>query len=212
VSSDPDPAPSRPPADPPPMAKPARGALRVKDMVVAIGVLLVVVLVIGGLSRGFSFAPGGPTVDPTGIPVVDAPAELRGLASSVPFALRVPAVPPGWRSNSVAEDRVVGTDRTDVRIGYLTEQSQYLQLLQTDAAEDALLAAQQGAARLAAQGPQDVGGQEWVVYGTQPSEPIWIADVATPGGGSVRMLISGSGTVDDYRALAGAVVAGELLK
>lgn len=194
------------------MNKPARGALRVKDMVVAIGVLLAVVLVIGGLSRGFGFAPGGPTVDPISIPVVDAPAELRGLASSVPFALRVPAVPADWRSNSVAEDRVVGTDRNDVRVGYLTTQSEYLQLLQTDAAEDALLAAQAGGRRLAAQGPQTVAGQEWVVYGTEPDEPIWIADIPTPGGASVRVLISGSGTVADYRTLATAVQTGGVLK
>lgn len=191
--------------EPPPTAKPPRGALRVRDMVVAIGVLLAVVLVIGGLSRGFGFTPGGPTVDPTGIPVVDAPAQLRGLASSVPFPLAVPATPPGWRSNSVAQDRVVGTDRTDVRVGYLTAASRYLQLLQTDAPEDALLAAQPGGRRLAGQGPQTVAGQQWVVYGAEPDEPIWIADLPTPGGGSVRVLISGSGTVDDYRVLAAAV-------
>lgn len=194
------------------MAKPPRGALRVRDMVGAMGILLAVVLVIGGLSHGFSFAPGGPTVDPTGIPVVDAPAELRGLASSVPYPLRVPVTPPGWRSNSVAEDRVTGTDRTDTRVGYLTTQSQYLQLLQTDATEDALLAAQPGSRTLAAQGPQTVAGQEWVVYGTEPGEPIWIADIATPGGASVRVLISGSGTAEDYRTLATAVQAGEVLK
>ena len=194
------------------MTKPARGALRVKDMVVAIGVLLAVVLVIGGLSHGFSFAPGGPTVDPTGIPVVDAPAVLRGLAPSVPFALRVPATPAEWRSNSVAEDRVVGTDRTDVRVGYLTAQSRYLQLLQTDATQDALLAAQLGGRKPTAQGPQTVAGQQWVVYGAQPDESIWIGDLATPGGGSVRVLISGSGAIDDYRALASAVQTGEVLK
>lgn len=199
-------------SDPPPMAKPPRGALRVKDMVAAIGVMLLVVLVIGGLSRGFGFAPGGPTVDPTGIPVVDAPAQLRGLASSVSFPLRVPATPAGWRSNSVAEDRVVGTDRTDVRVGYLTGASQYLQLVQTDATEDALLAAQPGARALTAQGPETVAGQQWVVYGAEPAEPIWIADLATPGGGSVRVLISGSGAAQDYRTLAGAVQAGEVLK
>ncbi len=193
------------------MPKPPRGALRVKDMVVAIGVLLVVVLVIGGLSRGFGFAPGGPTVDPTAIPVVDAPAELRGLSSSVPYPLRVPATPAQWRSNSVAQDRVTGTDRTDVRVGYLTAGSHYLQLLQTDAPEDALLAAQSSGLRLAAQGPQAVAGQEWVVYGADPDEPIWIADLPTPGGASVRVLISGSGTAEDYRTLARAVQAADLL-
>jgi hypothetical protein len=186
--------------------------VRVKDMVAAIGFLLVLVLVVGGLSHGFGFTPTGPTVDQSAIPVVDAPSELRGLASSVPYPLRVPVTPAGWRSTSVAEDPVAGTDRTDVRVGYLTTQSRYLQLLQTDAPEDALLAAQTGARTLPAQGPQTVAGGQWVVYGAEPQEPVWIADLPTPGGGPVRVLISGSATADDYRTLAAAVQAGEILK
>lgn len=192
--------------DPTPPAKPSRGSLTVKDMLVALGVLLAIVLVIGGLSRGFGFAPTGPTVDPTGIPVVDAPAELRGLAAGVPFALRIPAAPAGWRSNSVAQDPVGGTDRKDVRVGYLTGQGNYLQILQSDATEEALLAAQSGTRRLVAQGTQDVAGQRWVVYGSRPGEPVWIADE-----GQVRLVISGSGTDDEYRALAGGVTSGEAI-
>jgi hypothetical protein len=186
-----------------PPSKPSRGSLTVRDMAVALGVLIAIVLVIGGLSRGFGFAPTGPTVDPAGIPAVDAPAELRALAPAVPFALRIPAVPTGWRSNSVARDPVAGTDRTGVRVGYLTAGSNYLQLLQSDATEEALLAAQSGTRQLAAQGMSDVGGQRWVVYGTRPAEPVWIADA-----GQVRLVISGTGTDDEYRALAAATLAG----
>jgi Protein of unknown function (DUF4245) len=175
-----------------------------KDMLVALGVLLAIVLVIGGLSRGFGFAPTGPMVDPAGIPSVDAPAELRALTA--PFPVRIPATPVGWRSNSVAQDPVPGTDRGEVRVGYLTAGSNYLQLLQSDAGEDALLAAQSGTRQLPAQGPQDVAGQRWVVYGARPAEPVWIADL-----GPVRLVINGTGTDDEYRALAGAALAGEVL-
>ena len=56
------------------------------------------------VTRSCSFAPGGPTIDPAGAPVVDAPAALRELR--VPLPLRIPAVPAGWRSNSVGQDRV----------------------------------------------------------------------------------------------------------
>lgn len=192
-----------PAGGPPPPSKPSRGSLTVWDMAVALGVLIAIVLVIGGLSRGFGFTPTGPTVDPAGIPVVDAPAELRGLAPLVPFALRIPAVPAGWRSNSVAEDPVAGTDRKEVRVGYLTGESNYLQLLQSDATEEALLAAQSGTRQLAAQGTQDIAGQRWVVYGSRPVEPVWIANV-----GQVRLVISGTGTDDEYRALAAAALAG----
>ncbi len=175
-------------------------------MLLAIGVLLAVVLVIGGLSHGFGFAPTGPTVDPSAVPVVDAPAALTSLAPAVAFPVRAPVTPAGWRANSVADDPVAGTGRTAVRVGYLTAQSQYLQLLQSDATEEALLASQAGTRTLVAQGTQDVAGQRWVVYGARPGEPVWIADL-----GAVRLLITGSAVDDDYRTLAAAADTGRLL-
>jgi Protein of unknown function (DUF4245) len=181
--------------------------MTVRDMVVAVAVLVGVVLVLAGVTRSCSFAPGGPTIDPTGVPVVDAPAALRELR--VPFPLRIPAVPAGWRSNSVGQDRVEGG--RVVRVGYLTPDGQYLRLLQSDATEPVVLAVETGANPAVVRGPVDVGGQRWVVYTRGSDEPIWTADVPTPGGGSVRMLITGSGTEDEARTLAGAAVAGELL-
>jgi hypothetical protein len=199
--------PSRPPLLQPPLVKPPRSAMTVRDMVVAVAVLVGVVLVLAGVTRSCSFAPGGPTIDPAGVPVVDAPAALRELR--VPFPLRIPAVPAGWRSNSVSQERVEGG--RVVRVGYLTPDGQYLRLLQSDASEPVVLAVETGANPAVLRGPVDVGGQRWVVYTRGSDEPIWTADVPTPGGGSVRMLITGSGTEDEARTLAGAAVAGELL-
>ncbi len=194
------------------MIKPPRSAMTMRDMVVALAVLVVVILLVGGVSRACSFSPAGPTIDPTGLPVVDAPAALRALAPDVPFAVRIPTVPPGWRSNSVGQDRVPDGAGRAVRTGFLTPESRYLRLLQSNAPEAALLKAETGARPVAARGTEDVGGQRWVVYGDSPREPIWIAEVPTPGAASVRLLITGSGRVDDFRALAAAVVAGELLR
>jgi hypothetical protein len=181
--------------------------MTVRDMVAAVAVLVGVVLVLGGVTRSCSFAPGGPTIDPAGAPVVDAPAALRELR--VPLPLRIPAVPAGWRSNSVGQDRVEGG--RVVRVGYLTPEGRYLRLLQSDATEPVVLAVETGANPAVVRGPVDVGGQRWVVYTRGGDEPIWTADVPTPGVGSVRMLITGSGTEDEARTLAGAAVAGELL-
>lgn len=176
-------------------------------MLVALGVLVVVVLLFGGLTGSCSFSPTGPTVDSARLPVVDAPAELRALAPTIPFPVRVPAVPPGWRSNSVDQDLVTGGRA--VRTGYVLPDSRYLRVLQSDAATEALLAVEAGAGPVPAKGPVDVGGQRWVVYGAGEDEPIWIGELAAPA--PVRVLLTGSGSEDAYRALAGAVVAGEVL-
>jgi hypothetical protein len=183
--------------------------MTVRDMVVAMAVLVGVVLLVAGLSRSCSFSPGAPEVDGSRLPVVDAPAELRALAPLVPFAVRIPAVPPGWRSNSVGQDRVAGL--RVVRTGFLTPQDRYLRLLQSDGSEAALLAVETGARPVPARGAVDVGGQRWVVYGGDHDERIWIAEFATPGGAPVRLLITGSGSEDDFRAMAGAASTGELL-
>ena len=139
--------------------------------------------------------------------MVDAPAALRELR--VPFPVRIPAVPAGWRSNSVAQDRVQGG--RVVRVGYITPDGRYLRLLQSDAAEPVLLATETGTNPVVVRGPVDVGRAAVGGLRRGDDEPIWIADVPTPGAGSVRMLITGSGTEEEFRALAAAAVAGELL-
>jgi Protein of unknown function (DUF4245) len=178
------------------LSKPPRSTLTVRHMIAAVGVLVFIVLVLGFLSGGVGFSPG-PVADPSAVRVVDAPEQLRGLAGSVPFAVRAPATPAGWRSNSVGTD-VVG-DRKAVRVGYLTPSAGYLQLQQSDATEEALLTALGGRP---AQGAQDVAGTRWVVYGTRPAEPVWIADVK-----GVRLVLTGSATDDEFRTLATAVLA-----
>ncbi|MHA6780384.1 DUF4245 domain-containing protein [Pseudonocardia saturnea] len=195
--------------DPAPPRKPPRSAMTVRDMLAAIGVLALIVIVIGGVTRGCSFSPGGPSVDSGALPVVDAPTELRALAPDVPFALRVPAVPPGWRSNAVGQDRLDPANPAagrGVRAGYLTPEGRYLRVVQSDGTEEAVLASETGATAVPAQGTTDVGGLAFVVYGEPDDEPIWIGELD-----GVRILITGSGAEGDYRALAGAVLAGQAL-
>ena len=182
--------------------------MTLRDMLVALGVLMLVVIAIAGLQRSWSFAPAGPSIDPAAVPVVDAPAELRELAPLVPFAVRIPAVPADWRSNSVDQDPVAGGGRA-VRTGYVTSDGRYLRLLQSDASEQALLAVEAGNEPVPGRGPVDVDGQQWVVYGGQGTsggrdEPIWITEVPTPNGAPVRMLITGSGSDESFRTLAQA--------
>jgi hypothetical protein len=194
-------------SDPGPPAKPPRSALTVRDMLGALVVLVLVVLVAGGISRSCTFAPTGPTVDASRLPVVDAPAELARLAPDSSFPLRVPAVPADWRANAVDRTSLPEGGRT-VRIGYLTPDGRYLRLQQGDASEEAMLRAEAGAAA-PGQGVVDVDGQRWVAYTGERGEPIWITEVA--GEPAVRMLVTGSGSDADFRMLAAAAVRGEVL-
>jgi hypothetical protein len=193
------------PADPGPPAKPPRSALSVRDMAGAVFVLVAIVLVFAGVTRSCSFAPGGPSVDQSSGPRVDAPAQLRVLAGSMPFPLRVPAVPADWRATTVDTARVGTGDARVVRTGYLTAQGHYLRLVQSDADEAALLATEAQGAPIAT-GPVVVGGVTWVVYTDDTREPIRVAALD-----GVRLLITGSGTDDEFRTLASAATGGEVL-
>jgi hypothetical protein len=195
---------------PPPPAKPPRSALKVRDLLVAMAVLVPVILLFGGLTRSCSFSPGGPEVDSSRLPVVDAPAQLAVVARTIPFPVRVPAVPPGWRANSVDQDRVGPPESTDsrraVRVGYVTPDDRYVRAVQSDADEAALLTTETGAEPVPGLGVREVGGVRWVVYGREGEEPIWIGEL--PGDTPTRALITGSGTEDEYTALANALLTG----
>ena len=194
--------------DPGPPSKPPRSALTARDMIGALVVLALVVLVVGGLSRSCTFAPAGPTVDSSRLPVIDPRAELTRIAPGASFPVRVPAVPADWRANSVDQAPVPDGGRA-VRTGYLTPDGRYIRLQQSDATEEALLRAEVGAGAVAAQGVVEVDGVRWVAYTGSRGEPIWISEVA--GTAPVRMLITGSAGDAEFRTLAAAASAGEVL-
>jgi hypothetical protein len=174
-------------------------------MLGAVVLLVVVVLAIGGLTRGCSFAPGGPTVDSGAVPSVDAPGQLRALAGSTPFALRVPAAPADWRANAVGTVRVGQAGNRAVRTGYITSAGRYLRVVQSDAAEADLVASEAEGTPVAS-GAADVAGARWVTYADDTREAIRVADVD-----GVRLLITGSGDDAEFRALAAATTGGEVL-
>lgn len=206
----PPPSPPRPTYGPQPLRKPARTATRLRDMIGAMVILAVVVLVAGGIARSCAFAPAGPTLDESRLPVVDAPAQLASLAPDVPVPLRAPAVPEGWRSNSVGQDRVDdGSGAPAARAvvtGYLTPEDRFLRFAQSDATEEALAGWQSPGAPAVGRGAEEVGGVSWIVYSADDGEPIWIASVPAAGDRpAVRWLLTGSADDAAFRTLAAAV-------
>ncbi|KAA2263995.1 DUF4245 domain-containing protein [Solihabitans fulvus] len=178
------------------MAKTAR------DMVLSLVALIVVLIALGSLGRGCAFSPGGPKVDPKAVPTVDQHAELRDAAGIVGFPVRDPNAPAGWRVNS-AQTAATPSGASSVQVGWLTAGGRYLRLAQSSAPLDELVRFEGGLDRNAAvpaDGSLQVAGRTWTGYPGQHDERAWATDLD-----GVRVLITGSGTQDEVRALASAV-------
>ncbi|GAY13147.1 DUF4245 domain-containing protein [Pseudonocardia sp. N23] len=189
-----------------PPVKPSRAALSIRDLLVAMGVIIVIAVL---FTRSCSFSPAGPTVDPGSAPTVDAVARLQDAAPVTPFALHVPTLPAGWRSNSVDTGPIEGGGRA-VRVGYLTDGGSYVRLVQSDASEENLVAAEAGGPQTAT-GTVDAAGLSWVVYRVGPrNEAMWVAALPSASPPS-RLLLTGSATEADFRVLAQAAVDGRPL-
>lgn len=168
-------------------------------MVLSLVGLALLVLVVAGLSGQCSFSPTpGPDTSGAYVPTVDAEAELRGMANTTPFPLRVPQLPDSWRSNSA--DLVPVGDSAEAQVaaqvGWLPEQGGYLRLSQSSAPEGELVFFEVGE-QTAAPATTQVGGTRWSVYTGPRDEPAWVADL-----GEVRILITGSASESDFRTLA----------
>jgi hypothetical protein len=177
-------------------------------MIGAIVVLLVMVGAVVGLTRACTFSPGGPAVDPSSAPTVDATSALRVAAASTDFAVRLPVVPPGWRANS-SSTSAVGSGATAavaVRVGWLTAQGRFVQLSQSGAKPGDLVAAETGRPAQSASGETDVAGTRWAHYPGRRDELAWVTTLD-----GVCLLITGTGDDAEFRTLAAAVLAAEPL-
>ena len=181
-----------------------RGRFGMRDMVLSMVVLAVGVLILAALSTGFSFSPGGVSVNTANLPTVDVSAELRAAVSQVKFPLREPRPLAGWRPNSASVD-ALGQAKA-VRIGWITSGGRYLQLSQSDATPLALVRVAAGLAddvTMSATGTETVNSTKWTVYPGIRSEQSWVVDL-----GSVRLFITGNGTSAEFHTLAVAVLTG----
>jgi hypothetical protein len=167
-------------------------------MVWSLVALLVIIGMLLVFNRGCSFSPGGPTIDPTSAPTVDLEAVLPGRAKAVDFGVRLPAVPQGWAANSSSTGAVPPASVV-VRVGWLTP-GRFVQLSQSGAEGVELVRVETALEEPVARGRVDVGGTEWTVYGGRRDEAVWAADL-----GDARVVITGTGTEEEFRVLAEGV-------
>jgi hypothetical protein len=171
-----------------------------RDMLISMLVLLPIVGLVAVLGRGCSFAPAGPTVDSAHLPNVDIHGALPAAARAVPFELREPSVPAGWRANSVDQRPGPGGAPT-VRVGWVTTAGRYLRLVQSAGQEGELVAAEtQGPPRAAR--PVAAAGATWVDYQGGNGERAW-----TRRADGAQWLITGDATAAEFDLLARAITA-----
>lgn len=186
---------------------PGRAGLRMRDMIGAVVVLLVVVGVLVTATRGCSFDPGGPNVSPDSAPSVDASAKLRDAAEAVTFPLRQPELPARWRANS-SSTAAVGSGagaNVVVRVGWVTPEGRYLQLSQSGGDAGDVLASETGESGRPT-GSAEVDGVTWNVHSSRRDEVAWLTTLD-----GVVTLVTGSGTEEEFRILAAAVQSAEPL-
>lgn len=173
--------------------------------------LVLACIVLAGLVGTCSFQPSGPKKG--AVPSYDAPGALQSDAETLGFPIRLPAVPEGWQSNSGGREGLEA-GRTDPvtgeqvralvsRVGYLTDRGRYVSLTQSNADEEKLVRSIMSEA--APTGVEDVAGVKWVVYeglsDDDRGEPVWTTRIDGPDGGT-QVAITGSGSPEDFRALA----------
>jgi hypothetical protein len=184
------------------MASKPRHLLSGRDMAFSIIPLVLICLVLAGASRACAFSPGGAQTAPP--PTVDAAASLTTEGRSLDFPVRVPRVPDGWVANSANRQTVPGASGgTSVGTGWISPDGRYLRVVQSSAAVDPLLA-QEAEGRRTPTSAEDLAGTSWTIYTRTAAEPAWVADL-----GPVRLLITGSGTDEDFRTLAIATTSAD---
>ena len=171
-----------------------------RDMFWSVVVLMVICGIFAGVAGQCTFSPTGPEQGP--IPDFDARASLQQDARSLPFPIRSPEVPDNWTSNSGRVQSFAGTSSSHV--GWVTAERSYVELVQSDAPEDAFRSLNSGPRPERTMVP--VSGREWAVLKGDDVRPVWVLDMDV-----VRVAITGSAPTSDFEALAGAVQDAEPL-
>ena len=203
----PDPAQPLPGPPPPRPAKP-RVLQDGRDMFWSLVPLAVVCVLFAGLFGLSSLRLAGPSDGP--VPTYDVTRALKADAAAVAYPVRLPKLPDGWQANSGTRIGIESGRTTNAggdkqraiasRVGYIAPSKMYVSLTQSNADEAALVGSIQK--DVFPTGTEDVDGVTWVVYqGGEGAEPVWTTRLDSAKG-PTQVAISGSGSPEDFRALA----------
>lgn len=171
-----------------------------RDMFWSVVVLMVICGLFAGVAGLCTFSPSGP--EQGQIPQFDADASLRQDARSLEYPIRSPEVPADWTANSGRVQGFVGT--TSSHVGWVTGERSYVELVQSDAPEDAFRSLNGGPRPERTMVP--IAGREWTVLTGDDVRPVWVLDLD-----DVRVAVTGSAPTDQFETLAAAVQEAEPL-
>ena len=169
-----------------------------RDMFWSVVVLMVICGLFAGVAGLCTFSPSGP--EQGQIPQFDADASLRQDARSLEDPIRSPEVPADWTANSGRVQGFAGT--TSSHVGWVTGERSYVELVQSDAPEDAFRSLNGGPRPERTIVP--IAGREWTVLTGDDVRPVWVLDLD-----DVRVAVTGSAPTDQFETLAAAVQEAE---
>lgn len=172
-----------------------------RDMFFNVAVVVVLMLIGVGATGLCTYNPGRPEQGP--VQEVDARTFLELEARAVDFPVRYPELPEGWVTNS-ARRSMVDQEPAPV-VGWVTPDGGFLQLTQTGAESDAAIAAEDSQPR-PIESSEVVEGVTARVLRSDAADvrPIWAVDA-----GDARLVLTGAGTDDEFRALVAATLAAD---
>ncbi|GAA1173240.1 DUF4245 domain-containing protein [Corynebacterium glaucum] len=172
-----------------------------RDMFFNVAVVVVLMLIGVGATGLCTYNPGRPEQGP--VQEVDARTFLELEARAVDFPVRYPELPEGWVTNS-ARRSMVDQEPAPV-VGWVTPDGGFLQLTQTGAELDAAIAAEDSQPR-PIESSEVVEGVTARVLRSDAADvrPIWAVDA-----GDARLVLTGAGTDDEFRALVAATLAAD---
>lgn len=164
-----------------------------RDMILTLVVLLVACVAIALIAGNLSFG-----AKKGAVPDFQVHQALTADARAMPFPIRDPLYPAGWKPNSGRTGNI-GDDPVS-NVGYITGDGMYLQLSQTNAAEPALVDYLDTSRQEEAQ-PETAGGRQWVAYAYANGNKAWTTDLD-----GVRIGLYGKASDADFNRLATIVV------
>ncbi|WP_186349773.1 DUF4245 domain-containing protein [Gordonia spumicola] len=169
-----------------------------RDMMWSLIPLAVLILIVAGVAGSCSWG-FGKDATAQNVPHFDVSGGLHADAATLKFPIRDPKVPADWQPNSGSTQNVEASLSSNV--GWITGDGAYVQLTQTDGAEEALMNQLLGD-DTSATGTRQIGGRTWVTYENPDHKKAWIADF-----GDVRIAVKTSGKDSTMQTLAEAVSA-----
>ncbi|AZI57396.1 DUF4245 family protein [Nakamurella antarctica] len=172
-----------------------------RDMGVAVAVLVVALLLVVGAMGGWSFQPGGPAEGET--LTADVTDGFSRAGATLEFATVVPkGLPSNWIGNSFSiNNPATGAQGAPLaRGGWVLPDGRFITLVESPAAGPVVVAQEIGQG-LSGSGQVQASGLKWDVYPGQRTEVAWVTAV-----GGVTLMITGSADITAFQTLAAAVV------